>query len=157
MESLTIHSGTDVAIGALTQNHHVYPHVQSLTLANNLESSDTEHASVALALDFISLLPSVRDVVFQGTNPSAILNALYNRTSTDEVLWPDLSAITVVAAGRAKVMDKKQTWTSIVKVVENRVQLGHPISSIKLSSQIVEHGGQRQKQRLREITILTEC
>jgi hypothetical protein len=104
VESLTIHSGTDVAIRALTR---VYPNVQSLTLANDSKSSDTENPPVALALDFISLLPAVRDVVFQGTNPSAILNALHNRTSTDELLWPDLSAITVVAAERAKVMQKK--------------------------------------------------
>jgi hypothetical protein len=157
VESLTIHSSTNVAIGALTQNHRVYPHVQSFTLVNDSEYGDTENTPVALALDFISLLPAVRDVVFQGTNPSAILNALYNRKPTDELLWPDLSAITVVAAERAKVMHKKQTWTCIVKVVENRVQLGHPISSIKLSSQIVERGGQRQKQRLREQAALTEC
>jgi hypothetical protein len=85
------------------------------------------------------------------------LDALYNRKSTDEVLWSDLSAITVVAAGRAKVMQKKQIWTRIVKVVENRVQLGYPISSIELSSQIVERGGQRQKRRLREQIALTEC
>jgi hypothetical protein len=68
-----------------------------------------------------------------------------------------LSAITVVAAERAKAMQKKQTWTCIVKAVKNRVQLGHPISSIKLSSQIVERGGQREKQWLREQTALTEC
>jgi hypothetical protein len=154
VESLTIHSGTDVAIRALT---HVYPNVQSLTLANDSKSSDTENPPVALVVDFISLLPAVRDVVFQGTNPSAILNALYNRTSTDELLWPDLSAITVVAAGGAKVMQKKQTWTCIVKVVKNRVQLGHPISSIQLSSQIVERGSQTQKQWLRKQTALTEC
>ncbi|KIM82120.1 hypothetical protein PILCRDRAFT_485645 [Piloderma croceum F 1598] len=157
VKSLTIHGGTDVAIGALTQNHRVYPHVQSLTLANDSEYSDRENAPDALALDFISLVPAVRDVVFQGTNPTAILNVLHSRKSTDEVLWPDLSAITVVAAGRAKVMEKKQTWTCIVQVVENRIQLGHPISSIKLSSQIVERGGQRQRQRLREQAGLTEC
>ena len=157
VESLTIHGATNVVIGALTQNRRVYPHVQSLTLANDSEYGDTDHAPVPLAQDFISFLPAVRDVVFQATNPSAILDTLYNRTSADEVLWPDLSAITIVAAARAKVMQKKQTWIGIVKVVENRVQLGYPISSIKLSSQIVERGGQRQKQRLREQTALTEC
>ena len=113
--------------------------------------------SIALALDFVSLLPAVRDVVFQGTNPSAILDALYNRKSTDKVLWSDLSVITVVAAVGAKVMQKKQIWTCIVKVVENRVQLGYPISSIELSSQIVERGGQRQRQWLRDQVVLTEC
>jgi hypothetical protein len=157
VESLTIHSHTDVAIGALTRNHRVYPHVQSLTLANNSEYGDRGNASVALALVFISLLPAVRDVVFQGTNPCIILDVLHNRKSTDEVLWSDLSAITVVAAGRDRVMQKKQIWACIVKVVENRVQLGQPILSIKLSSQIVERGGQRQKQQLREQTALTEC
>jgi hypothetical protein len=156
VESLTIHGDTDVVIEALTRHHRVYPHVQSLTLANSSEYGDTVNTSIAVALDFVSLLPAVRDVVFQGTNPSPILDALYNRKSTDEVLWSDLSAITVVAAGRAKVMQKKQIWICIVKV-ENRVQLGYPISSIELSSQIVERGGQRQKRRLREQTALTEC
>ena len=157
VKSLTIHSNTEVVIETLTRNHCIYPHMKSLTLTNDSEYGDTQNMPVAVALDFISLLPAVRDVVFQGTNASAILNALYNRTSTAKVLWPDLSAITVVAAGRAKVMQKKQTWTDIVKVVENWVQLGYPISSIKLSSQIVERGGQRQKQRLREQTALMEC
>jgi hypothetical protein len=59
VESLTIHSGTDVAIGALAQNHCVYPHAQSLTLANTSEYGDTENTSIALALDFVSLLPAV--------------------------------------------------------------------------------------------------
>jgi hypothetical protein len=99
----------------------------------------------------------VQDIVFQGTDPSTILNALSNRKPTDGILWPDLHAITVVAAQRAKVMHKKQTWTCIVKVVKNRVQLGHKISSIKLSSQIVECGGQRQWQWLRDPVVLTEC
>ena len=157
VESLTMRSNASVAIEGLTRNHRVYPHVQSLTLVKDSEYGDTEDAPVDLALDFISLLPGVRDVVFQSTNPSAILSALYDRKPTDELLWPNLSALTVVAAERATVMHKKKTWTCIVKVVENRVQLGHPISTIKLSSQIVERGGQRQKQRLREQVALTEC
>jgi hypothetical protein len=153
----TIHGRTNVAIGTLTRNHRVYPHVQSFTLVNDRKYGDAENAPAALALDFISLLPGVQDVVFQCTDPSAILNALQNRKPTDEILWPDLHAITVIAAERAKVLHKKQTWTCIVKVVENRVQLGHRISSIKLSSQIVERGGQRQRQWLRDQVVLTEC
>jgi hypothetical protein len=157
VKSLTIDGDIDVVIGALTRNHRVYPHVQSLTLAHNSEYNDTENTP-AMALDFISLLPAVRDVVFQGTNPCTILDVLHNRKSTDEVLWSDLSAITVVAAGRGQsYANKNQIWACIVKVVENRVQLGQPISRIKLSFEIVGRGGQRQKQWLREQTALTEC
>jgi hypothetical protein len=119
IETLTIHGSTNVAIGALTQNHRVYPRMQSLTLASDSEHGDSENTPVAPALDFIRLLPDVRDVVFKASDPSPILNALHDRKPTDEVLWPDLSVITVEAAKRAKVMHKKQTWTSIVKVVEN--------------------------------------
>jgi hypothetical protein len=54
-------------------------------------------------------------------------------------------------------MHKKQIWNSIVKFVENRIQLGYPISSVGLSSQIVERGGLRQRQWLREQVDLVEC
>ena len=157
VETLTIHSSTKVAVEALTQSHRTYPHVQSLTLANDLEYGDRDNTPVTPTLDFISLLPNVRDVVFQGTDPIPILNALHERNPTNTLIWADLSTITVVAARRAKVMHKKQTWTSIVEVVESRVRLRHRISSITLSSQIVERGGQRQKQRLRKQVALTEC
>jgi hypothetical protein len=80
VESLTIHGDTDVVIEALTRHHRVYPHVQSLTLANSSEYGDTENTSIALALDFVSLLPAVRDVVFQGTNPSPISGQIYLRS-----------------------------------------------------------------------------
>jgi F-box-like len=158
VKSLTIDGDTDVVIGALTRNHRVYPHVQSLTLTHNSAYNDTENMP-AVALDFISLFPAIRDVVFQGTNPSAILDVLHNRKSTDEALWSDLSAITVVAAGLGGQIyaNTNQIWACIVKIVENRVQLGQPISSIKLSSQIVKCGDPRQKHRLREQTALTEC
>jgi hypothetical protein len=157
VETLTIHSITKVAIRALTRSHRTYPHVESLTLVSDSEYGDREIMPVTPTLDFISLLPKVRDVVFQGTDPIPILDALHNRKRTDALLWADLSTITVVAARKAKVMHKKQTWTSIVEVVENRVRLRHRISSITLSSEIVERGGQRQKQRLRKQVALTEC
>jgi hypothetical protein len=158
VQTFTIHSSANVAIGAVARNNRIYPHVQSLTLVGDAQYGDREKDTpVALVLDFISLLPGIRDVVFQCTDPSSILNALHDRKPTDELLWTDLSAITVKAAKRAKVMHKKRTWTCIVNVVENRLQRGYPMLSIKLPSEIVERGGQRQKQRLRVQAALTEC
>jgi hypothetical protein len=156
VQTMTIHSSANVAIRAVARNHCVYPHIQSLTLVGDAEYDDREDTPVDLTLDFISLLPDVQDIVFQYTNPCSILSALHDCKTTDEVPWPNLSAITAKTVLRAKVMHKKQTWACVVKVVEKWVELGHPISSVKLSPDIVERGGQRQKQRLREQVALTE-
>jgi hypothetical protein len=62
-------------------------------------------------------LPEVQDVAFQGTDPGPILNTLCNRKPTDKLHWPDLFAITVVAARRATVMHKKLTWGDWMKYI----------------------------------------
>jgi len=151
---LTIHGSSSIIINALSQHHRLYPRVRSLMLVAEYEHDYDIPASTVL--DLISLLPKIRDITFQGADPTHILNALRDRKPTDELLWPRLSAITVKIRNGAKVALKKQIWACIVKVVDNRRQLGAHISCIKLSSQIVERGTERQKQLLRERVILTE-
>jgi hypothetical protein len=110
----------------------------------------------ATALEFISLFPSVRDVAFHSIDPTHVFHALHD-CPMNELLWPQLSSVTVVPPKRAKVTYKKQVWADIVGLVGNRAQLAHPILSVKLPSEIVVRGTQRQRQRLREQVTLVEC
>jgi len=157
VETLTIHGDVDNVIEAFTLPPRLYPNVWSLKV---LSSSDYFHGAespVATTLEFIPLFPSVQDIEFHGVDPTPIFHALYDRRSTDGLLWPQLSSITVVPVKRAKVSYKKQLWADIVKLVGNRAQLGHPISSVKLPLEIIVRGTQRQQQRLREQVTLIDC
>jgi hypothetical protein len=152
---LTIRGCFSTIINALAQHRHIYPRVRSLKLVAEYDYNYDTSASAVL--DMISCFPNIRDITFQGADPTHILNILHDHKRTDDLPWPHLSAITVKAAIGAKVASKKQMWACVVKVVDNRRQLGIPISQLKLSSQIVERGTERQKQRLKELVILTEC
>jgi hypothetical protein len=155
VEILTIQGYTHNLIAGFNQHHRAYPVVRSLTIIN---FAFYEHDSPAATLDFISLFPNVQDVVFQDVNSITFLHALHDCRSTDKLLWPHLSAMTIIPHEGAKTsFELKKTWAYIVKFVGNRVQLGNPISSIKLSSRIVERGTQRQQQKLREQVTLVEC
>jgi hypothetical protein len=158
VETLTIHAGVDDTIKSFIHISRLYLNVQFLKIILLSEYDETAKSPVETALEFISLFPSVRDVAFHGVDPTPIFLALYaNRQSPDELLWPQLSSVTVVPAIRAKVTCKKQVWADIFKLVGDRAQLGHPISSVKLSSEVVVRGTQRQQQRMREQVTLIGC
>lgn len=156
VETLTVHGFTHEVIVAFTQLHHPYPVVQSLKIVSrhHFNVADTPAATT---LDLISLFPNVQDIAFHSADPSPFLHALQNPQLRDELLWPRLSAITAIVAPGAKAPFRKQTWTYITKVVENRLQLGHPILWIQLSSQILECGSKRQQQWLRGQAALITC
>ena len=152
---LTFQGPSSQIIYALSEHHRLYPRVQSLRLIGELDYSCNVLASTVR--DLVSLLPNIRSIIFLGADPTHILNALcVQKKPTDELLWPHLSAITVKMGNGANIALKKKIWACIVKIVDNWCQLGAQISRIKLSSQIVERGTERQKQLLREHVILTE-
>jgi len=153
LEKLTFRGSSRETIGAVIQHHRLYPVVTSLTIV----SQDSINWNNPSAIDFISLLPGVQDVTFQGAASTSILHALHDTKSTDKLLWPRLSTITVIPADRATVSLEKQTWAYIGKVVENRLQLGTPVSRITLSSRIIERISNKQQRRLREQVTLIEC
>ena len=154
VETVTFHSTTFDVIRELTLNHRTYSTLRSLTIVSDFDGKDT---SAAQTLDFISLLPDVHDITFKGANPNPILRAIHDCRSIDQLFWPHLSAITLVPARRTTVAFKKQTWGYIMKTVENRFNLGNPISFVKLSSELLERGTQGQQRRLRERVTLVEC
>jgi hypothetical protein len=156
VETLTIIGRTEYIIEAFTRHPRLYPVVRSFSLVNPGSYSVERDILLVTILDFISMFPNVRDVAFRRADPNPILRALHERHSTSEMPWPHLSAVTITVED-AKVAYKKQTWANIVKFVGNRLQLGHPILFMQLSSQIVERGTPRQQQRLREQVALTEC
>jgi len=155
VEIFTIHGYCHQVIKALTQQHRVYPVVTSFTIVCEYFIGGKDMPA-EMILDFISLLPSVREVTFQGADPIPVFHALHHRQSTDKLLWPHLSTITVTLAKNAKVSYKKEIWACIVKVVGNRLQLGTPISRITLPLQIIERGSTRQQRWLREQVTLVE-
>jgi hypothetical protein len=158
VETLTIHAGVDNAIESFTYIPRLYLNLRFLKIIRLSEYSEGAKSPVDTAQEFISLFPSVRDVTFHGADPTPIFLALdANRQSTDELLWPQLSSVTVIPAIRARVTCKKQIWANIVKLVGERAQLGHPISSVKLSLEVVVRGTQRQQQRMRDQVTLIEC
>jgi hypothetical protein len=143
VETLIILNFYHYVIPAFAQHYQPYPSVQSLKMA----STDSPAMSIATTLHFISLFPNVQEIAFYGGDAATILALLYDR---DELLWPQLSTITVIPSQRTGALWKKQTWAHISKVVDNRLLLKHPISQIILSSQILKCGSYRQQQRLRE-------
>ncbi|KIM83153.1 hypothetical protein PILCRDRAFT_819935 [Piloderma croceum F 1598] len=157
VEMLTVHGDMGNVIKAFTHPPRLYPNVRSLKVVDSSEYFYGAESPVATTLGFISLFPNVRDVAFHGIDSTPIFQALYDHRSTDELLWPQLSSITVVPVKRAKVSYKKQVWADVVKLVGNRAQLGNPISSVKLPPAIIVRGTPRQKQRLREQVTLIEC
>jgi hypothetical protein len=157
VEILTLRDYMDRVIRTFTHRPRLYPNVRSLKIMCPFERFVIEEIPVATTLEFISFYPNVRDITFHGIDPTPIVHALYERQSTDELLWPQLSSITIVPVGRSKVSYKKQLWTDIVKLVGNRVQLGHPISSVTLSLEVIVRGTPRQQQRLKEQVTLIEC
>jgi hypothetical protein len=157
VEILTIRGNINHVIRTFTHRPSLYPNVRTLKIAVPFKPFRPEETPVATTLQFISLYPSVRDIAFHGVDPTPIFHALYERRSTDELLWPQLSSITVVPVGKQTVSYKKELWTDIVKLVGNRVQLRHPISSVTLPLEVIVRGTPRQQQRLKEQVTLVEC
>jgi hypothetical protein len=158
VEMLTIHGYSQQVIKTLTGHRRLYPAVTLFTIVceNFVGARDVPDAMV---LDFISLLPNVRQVTFQGANPIAIFQALHDRQPTDKLLWSHLSMITVTLPelGKLTVSYKKEIWAYIIKVVKNRLELGTPILCIILPLQIIERGSNKQQRWFKEQVALVEC
>jgi hypothetical protein len=158
VEKLTFRGYSYDMIRVVAQNGRLYPSVTSLTMTRI--SQDINHAhrdNTPVTINFMSLLPNVRDVTFQGGDSTPILHALHDHQSTNTPLWPHLFAITVTPAIKARVSLKMQMWDYVVKIVESRLQLGTPISHITLSSQIIGRISSKQQQWLRGQVTLIEC
>jgi hypothetical protein len=154
VETLTIYGCTHHAIDTFTTLSRPFPLLRSLTIVS-VDHSDRV-SPTATTLEFISLFPSTTDIVFEGANPNSILHAFYECGSTDMLLWPHLSTITVTSASGSDHLSKQQTCYYIGKVIKDRRRLGSPISC-KLSSRILKHGNLRQQQKLREQVSVVEC
>jgi hypothetical protein len=158
VKKLTFRGYSHEVIGAVAQHGRLYPTVTSLTIARSGWDINPIHQDNApAAINFMSLLPNVRDVTFQGVDPTRILHTLFDCKSAETMLWPHLFAITVTPAVKATIALKMQTWDYIVKVVESRLQLGTPISHITLSPQIIERISKKRQQWLRGKVTLIEC
>ena len=156
VEALTIHGDMDHAIRTFTHFSRLYPNVRNLKVVGSPEYV-CKAESPAATKEFVSLFPSVRNIAFHGGNPIPIIHALYGSTSVDELHWPQLSSVTIIPAKRAKISYKQQVCSDIIDLVENRAFFGHPISTVKLPSEIVVRGTQRQQQKLKKRVILIEC
>jgi len=150
-------NGEDNIIKTFSHTSRLYPNLRFLKVVYSSEYFHGAQSSVATTLEFISLFPSVREVAFHNVDPTPIFHALYGSRSTGELPWPQLSSVTVVLPKRTTVSCKKLVWADIVKLVGNRAQIGHPISSVKLPLEIIVRGTQRQQQRLREQVTVIEC
>jgi hypothetical protein len=157
VETLTIRGHTDHVIKTFANNTRLYRSVRSLRVVGPSIYFQGADTPVGPTLQFICLFPNVQDVAFHGGDPRPIIQALYDRRSIHDLLWPQLSSVIVVPSAIAKVLYEKRVWADMVKLVGNRLQLGLPISSVKLPVEIVERGTQRQQQRLREQVVLIEC
>jgi len=156
VETLTVHGITHNMIEAFSRHHVLYPTLQSLTVITQ-HHSNKNSTPATKTLDFISLFPGVREVVFQGADSIAVLHALQDGQSADMLLWAELSKITIRPAPQTTIAVKKQIWTYITKLVMSRFQRGHPISQIELSEMILERCTPKQHQRLEEQVALVEC
>jgi len=107
----------------------------------------------ATTRDFITLLPNVQHVTLDGANPTHILHALQK----PELFWPELSIITLIPLHAPSASYKKKVWDDLVKVVGNRLELGHPVLRINISSQILQSFTHRQQEGLRANVVLQEC
>jgi hypothetical protein len=156
VRTLTVHGITHNMIEAFSQHHVLYPTLQSLTVITTQPRTSKICALATKTLDFISLFPGVREVVFQGADSTAILHALQDGQSADVLLWAELSKITIRSSPQTTIAVKKQIWTLITKLVTSRFQRGHPISQIELSETILERCTPKQRQRLEEQVVLVE-
>jgi hypothetical protein len=92
-----------------------------------------------------------------GAHPNPILHILGGSQSTNELLWPQLSVITLMPWLTDEDTHNAQTSSCIAALVKNRFTLGHPVARIKLSSQILKWTIPEQQIRLREPVEIEEC
>ena len=154
LESLVIHGTTVSIVEGFTSHRHSYLSLRTLTLTLSLKL-DFEDLEPTKVREFIRLFPNIRDFAVEGTDPTVLL-ALCEAQTTDELLWPQLSTITLKSN---PVQRCSLTFNDIIHLVENRATLGHPISRITLSSStyIVRWASWKEKERLKELVELEEC
>jgi hypothetical protein len=154
LESLVIHGTTVNIVEAFTIHRHSYLSLRTLTLTSplNLGYEDLESTK---AWEFIRLFPNIRDFAIDGADPT-FLRALCAAQTTDELLWPQLSVITLKSDPGQRY---SLTFNDIIHLAENRATLGRPISRITLSSAayIVRWATRKEKERLKELVELEEC
>ena len=145
--------GTTVDIvEAFTRHRHSYLSLRTLTLTSS-RNVDYEHLEFTKVWEFIRLFPNIQDFAIDGTDPT-FLRALCEAQTTDELLWPQLSVITLKSN---PALRHSLTLNDIVHLVENRATLGHPISRITLSSYIVRWAARKEQERLKELVKLQRC
>jgi hypothetical protein len=154
LESLVIHGTTVDIVEAFTRHRHSYLSLRTLTLTST-SKLDIEKLEFTKVRGFIRLFPYFRDFAIDSTG-SAFLRALCEAQTTDELLWPQLSVITLQSDPGQR---HSLTFNDIMRLVENRATLGHPISRITLSSSayIVRLATRKEKERLKELVELEEC
>jgi F-box-like len=152
LESLVIRGTTVDIVEAFTRHRHSYLSLRTLTLTSPLKVAyeDLESTNVR---EFIRLFPNIQNFAIDGTDPT-FLRALCEAQTTDELLWPQLSVITLRSN---PALRHSLTLNDIVHLVVNRATLGHPISRITLSSYIVRWAARKEQERLKELVELEEC
>ena len=152
LESLVIHGTTFNIVETFTSHRLSYPSLRALTLTSSLmlNYEDLEFTKVR---EFIRLFPNIRNFAIDDTDPS-FLQAFCEAQTTDELLWPQLSIITM----KSHPVRRNTAIKDIIHLIENRATLGHPISRITLSAYIVRWVTRKDRERLKELLVeLEEC
>ena len=153
LESLVIHGTTVNIVEAFTCHRHSYPSLRTLTLTSSRKLDFDENLESTKLREFIRLFPNIQDFTIDGTDPT-FLRALCEARTTDELLWPQLSVITLKSN---PALRHSLTLNDIIHLVENRATLGHPVSRITLSSYIVRWGARKEQEQLKELVKLQRC
>jgi hypothetical protein len=156
LESLTVHGSTAGTIGAFTHHRRLYPTLRSLKLKCRF-AYDREDVACAPTMDFLHLFPNIQDLAFHGAHSNPILHVLGDLQLTHNLLWPQLSVITLMPLPTYEETHDAQTSSCIVAVIMNRFTLGHPVTRIKLLSQILKWATLEQQIQLRELVEIEEC
>jgi len=93
LKSLVIHGTTVDIVEAFTSHRHSYPSLRTLTLTLSLKLN-YEDLKFTKVQEFIHFFPNIRNFAIDGTDPT-FLHALCEAQTTDELLWPQLSVITM--------------------------------------------------------------
>ena len=151
LESLAIRGTTVNIVEAFTTHRHSYPSLRTLILTSPFKSSYRD-LEITKVQEFIRLFPNIRNFAIDDTDPS-FLHAFCEAQTTDELLWPQLSVITM----KSHPVRRNTAIKDIIHLIENRATLGHPISRITLSAYLVRWVTRKVRERLKELVELEEC
>jgi hypothetical protein len=123
------HGTTADVIESFTNHGYHYLALQTLKLTASAawDRPDIESAQIR---EFIHLFPNLRVLAIYGADPN-FLRELCDAQTIEDLLWPRLSMIVIKS-----MLEGKDGFTldDVIRLVENRATLGHPISRITILS-----------------------